>query len=192
MKLIIFTICLLIIGIPSFGQEIFGGVNFGSSKKIEIGDVFYPNTLTMESEFDVLWKSKKRKLIYNGLNLKFGINSPEGYKIGLSYKSIFGLNYNEEYSQHNIGIESAVGLLYQAPAAYTEVATYGVGLDFSLGIRFRFFQNIGAKIMYNLAYTYQYQIETLNIGHGFSIGFVAPLWVNNKSIFKRRRALKIQ
>ena len=151
---------------PAFTQEIFGGVNFGSLKKLEIGDVVYPNTLIGETEFDILWKSKKHRLMYKGLNFKFGINSPEGYKIGLGYKTVFGLNYNEDFNQHNIGLESAIGLSYSAPAPYTEIAHYGVGLDMSLGVRFRLIQNIGVKIMYNLNYGYNFQLEKLHINHG--------------------------
>jgi len=171
MKLFISTICLLTISISVFSQEIFGGVNFGTS--------------------NILWKSKKRKLFYNGLNLKLGINSGEGYKIGLGFKQVFGINYDEEYNQHNIGIESVIGLSYRAAAGYTEIARYGLALDMSMGIRFRLFQNYGAKISYNLSYRYFDRIENLNYEHGLTIGFVGPLWVNKKSIFKRRKALKI-
>jgi len=46
--------------------------------------------------------------------------------------------------------------------------------------------------MYNLSYKYYNEIENANYEQGFSIGFVGPVWVNKKSIFKRRKALKIQ
>jgi len=191
MRLFILTFCLLSISISSFSQEIFGGINFGNSKKI-IGNSISTQSAIVESEWDVLWKNKKRPLIYNGLNLKIGINYLEGYKIGLGYKSVFGLNYNEEYSKFNIGIESTLGISYQTSASFTPIDKNGFALEIGMGVRFRFFQNYTAKIMYNLSYPYFNQLEDFSISNGFSIGFAGPLWVNKKSIFKRRRALKLQ
>lgn len=192
MRLILITLCLLIFSIPTFAQEIFGGINFGNSKKFVLGNDNHNQYMIIESEWDILWKNKKRQLLYNGLNLKFGINSGDGYKIGLGYKTVFGIDYDEEDKQHNIGIESTIGFSYRPAAAYTEIANYGFALDYSLGIRFKLFQNYGAKIMYNLSYKYYNEIEIANYEQGFSIGFVGPVWVNKKSIFKRRKALKIQ
>jgi len=195
MKLTIITICFLLISTPAFTQEIFGGINFGNSKKLSNDS---KQATVIEGEFDVLWKNKKRQLLYNGLSLKYGLNTTDGYKIGLGYKTLFGLNYNETYDQHNIGIESYVGLSYNAAAGYTVIARYGMALDMSLGVRFRLFQNYSAKIMYNMSYGYNIsdlsnaESDNFNITNGFSIGFVAPLWVNKKSIFKRKKSLKMQ
>lgn len=191
MKLILTTFCLLIFSIPAFTQEIFTGINFGNSKKFVLGNDNHNQSMIIEGECDILWKNKKRKLLYTGLNLKYGINSSEGYKIGLGYKTVFGINYNEEYNQHNIGIESMLGLSYRPAAGYSEIAKYGFALDSSLGVRFRLYQNFGAKIMYNVSYRYFDKIEAANYEHGFSIGIVGPVWVNKKSIFKRKKALKI-
>ncbi len=56
-----------------------------------------------------------------------------------------------------------------------------------MGIRFRLYQNYGAKIMYNLSYRYFDQIENFNIHHGFSIGFVGPVWVNKNQSLKEEK-----
>jgi len=194
MKLTLITICLLLISIPAFTQEIFMGMNLGNSKKIS-GE---SQATIFEGEFDLLWKSKKKKLLYNGLALKYGLNTVDGYKLGLGYKSVFGLNYNETYNQHNIGIEGYIGLSYNAPAANTTIARYGMALDMSMGLRFRLFQNYSAKVMYNISYGYNIsdlsiaESDNFNINNGFSIGFVGPLWVNKKSIFKRKKSMNLQ
>lgn len=131
-------------------------------------------------------------MLYNGISLKYGLSTTNGFKIGLGHKSVFGLNYNETYNKHNIGIENYVGLSYNYIPGKTEIAKYGIALDMGLGVRFRFFQNYGAKIMYNLSYRYFDELQNFNIGHGFSIGFVGPLWVNKKSIFKRAKSVKLK
>jgi len=195
MKNIAFAITLLFFTSQTFSQEIFGGINFGNSKSISFGSSNSPQSIVYEGEWDVLWKNKKRQLNYNGVNLKIGVNHIEGYKIGLGYKSVFGLNYNEAYNQNNIGIESYIGLSYIAPAAYTPIARYGIGFETGLGIRFRFFQNYSAKITYNLSYSYfdqQLEDSKAKLNNGFSIGFIAPIWVNKKSIFKRAKSLKVK
>lgn len=192
MKLTVLTLCILICTIPAFAQEIFSGINFGSIKKTSLGVPDGPQSIIVENDWDILWKSRKQKFLYQGINLKYGLNTYEGYKLGLGYKTTFGLNFNEDYSQYNIGIESTVGLSYHhRPVNNRVIDKYGFALETSLGIRFRFYQNYGARIMYNLSYRYFDQVENFNIHHGFSIGFVGPVWVNKKSIFKRRKTLKM-
>lgn len=216
MKLIYTFIIITFLSGTLTAQKLFLGSDVSLNSMATISSTtnkmnFSPGIFQLSSNIEILWDSKKTKFTQQGLKIPLSIAAPtidgQRYmtgKIGLLYSYNFGLDYTEDGSE-KIGMAAYVGphigfsdrIVLDQPNTKVVPA---IGLSAGIGLTFKMFNNVRARIMYNFSYdVLEFRaLRAANdsrqfVSHGFSIGFSKPFSnINGKTLSDRRKLLRIK